>query len=410
MKTTSVQRSLYRLGAAALLAALSACADPPSPTPTPTATATVVPSPTPTATPTFTPLPTSTPTPTPLPSPTPTPEFCVGRSGWWCDGDDLVTCRDGAEASRQRCPGGCLTMPGGQPDTCDVITPTAPVTPPAPLSPTATAEPCPAPDPPPSTEGCPPPLLAGRRIVSFYGSTGPGLGILGRYDITTTLTLLLEQVQVYRDLDPTVETIPAFHIIATVADANPGEDEDYNHRVSSDSLRLWIDAIHNAGGWAFLDVQAGHSDLDTELDLIEPFLMEPYVFLAVDPEFLMVEEGHVPGTDLGQISGPRINQVQARLEAIARATGQRRILIIHQFDNRMITQKECIVDYPCVDLIWDADGFGGPSAKIGDYNQYRGETGFEYGGFKVFYDYDTPVMTPMEVLGLVPPPTLVIYQ
>jgi hypothetical protein len=60
--------------------------------------------------------------------------------------------------------------------------------------------------------------------------------------------------------------------------------------------------------------------------------------------------------------------------------------------------------------VWDADGFGGPGAKIGDYNQYRQEAGFEYGGFKLFYDYDQPVMTPEQVLGLEPPPSVVIYQ
>lgn len=61
-------------------------------------------------------------------------------------------------------------------------------------------------------------------------------------------------------------------------------------------------------------------------------------------------------------------------------------------------------------MVWDADGFGGPGAKIGDYNQYSQEAGFEYGGFKVFYRYDTPVMQPADVLAMRPPPAYVIYQ
>ena len=61
-------------------------------------------------------------------------------------------------------------------------------------------------------------------------------------------------------------------------------------------------------------------------------------------------------------------------------------------------------------LVWDADGFGGPEAKTGDYVQYSHEAGFEYGGFKLFYDLDTPLMSPQQVLGLYPPPAVVIYQ
>jgi len=253
-------------------------------------------------------------------------------------------------------------------------------------------------------------VLAGRRLVAFYGTPlGRGLGILGRYDITTTLSLLQEQAQAYRDLDPSVETIPAFHMVVVIADDYPGEDGDYNHRVDHDIIRRWIDGARAAGAWVILDLQVGRADLEAELDRIEPFLWEPDVHLAVDPEFL-VDETRVPGHQLGQIDGPTVNRIQARLDAIARATGQRKILIIHQFDDRMIVQKGCIVDYPCVDLVWDADGFGGPRAKVGDYVQYSQEAGFEYGGFKLFYEYDVPLMTPEEVLGLQPPPSVVIYQ
>jgi len=78
-------------------------------------------------------------------------------------------------------------------------------------SPLPTPAPCPDPGPLPPAAGCPASLLVGRRVVAFYGTPlGPGLGILGRYDITTTLALLTDQVQAYRDLDPTVETV-AFH-------------------------------------------------------------------------------------------------------------------------------------------------------------------------------------------------------
>ena len=254
------------------------------------------------------------------------------------------------------------------------------------------------------------PLLKDRRLVAFYGTPlGPGLGILGRHGISQTVSLLQQQQQEYQVLDPDVDTVPAFHMVTSVADDYPGADGDYNHRVPHGTIRPWIDAIRLLGGLSILDVQPGRGDLASELDAIDPLLREPDVHLAVDPEFI-VGEGEIPGRDLGRITGPQVNYLQWRMEQVARQTGHRKMLIIHQFDDRMIEDKDAILNYPLVDLVWDADGFGGPGSKIGDYNQYSLETGFEYGGFKIFYRYDEPPMTPEQVLALDPPPRLVIYQ
>jgi hypothetical protein len=253
-------------------------------------------------------------------------------------------------------------------------------------------------------------LLNGRRLIAYYGTPlGPGLGILGRRGVTETLRRLQEQTQVYRDLDPSVDTIPTFHMVTTIADNFPGPDADYNHRVPHETIRRWIDGVEAEGGWSILDLQPGRAYLIDELDVIGPLLLQPKVHLAVDPEFIVAED-QVPGEDLGQITGAQINWVQARLDRIAREIGQRKMLIIHQFDDRMVEQKEMVLDYPMVDLVWDADGFGSPGSKVGDYDQYKTETGFEYGGFKLFYVYDEPLMTPEDVLSLDPPPRLVIYQ
>ncbi|MCP4535841.1 MAG: hypothetical protein GY832_01735 [Chloroflexi bacterium] len=258
---------------------------------------------------------------------------------------------------------------------------------------------------------CPASILSGRRLIAYYGSPmGPGLGILGRNNITNTLDLMYEQITPYEALDPDVEYIPVFHMVTTVADAHPGGDGDYNHRVAHENILRWVEAIRAVSGWAIVDVQPAHAELSTELDWIDPVLRETDVHLAVDPEFVMASDVQIPGTHLGRITGPQINWLQARLEQIVRATGQRKMLIIHQFDDRMVGQKEQILDYPLVDLVWDADGFGSASPKIGDYIQYGRETGFEFGGFKIFYRYDYQVMTPEQVLALDPQPALVIYQ
>jgi hypothetical protein len=261
---------------------------------------------------------------------------------------------------------------------------------------------------------CPGPLLEARQVVAFYGTPlGPGLGILGRHGLSETLNLLEDQVQAYREIEsalgPDAEVRPGFHMVTTIADDYAGPDGDFNHRVPHAVIRPWIEAVRAQGGVSILDVQPGLADLALEFDLIEPLLREPDVHLAVDPEFIILP-GEVPGQDLGRITGPQVNYVQSRMDEVARETGQRKVVVIHQFDDRMIEQKEQILDYPLVDLVWDADGFGGPGSKIADYNQYKRETGFEYGGFKIFYRYDEPVMTVDQVLGLEPVPRLVIYQ
>jgi len=298
-----------------------------------------------------------------------------------------------------------------QPVPTDTSAP-EPTLPPSPM-PTSDAPPGDEPTPAPDCAANPAPphsTIAGRRLVAFYGvPIGRGLGILGAHDVQTTLALLREQAEAYSQLDPCVEVIPIFHTVVTIADAHPGEDGDYNHRLSPETLRSWLDTAAAEGVWVVLDIQAARSPLATELSVVEFYLYEPNVHLAIDPEFI-VGEGEIPGTNLGRIDGETINAVQAWLNSIAENTGERKILVIHQFDDRMVVNKDAIQDYPLVDLVWDADGYGGPGAKTGDYNQYRGEPGFEYGGFKLFYDLDTPLMTPGQVMALDPPPAVIIYQ
>ncbi len=257
---------------------------------------------------------------------------------------------------------------------------------------------------------CPSPLMDGHRLIAYYGTPlGPGLGILGQHGITETLRLLKEQTQIYQNLDQTVDMIPTFHMVTTIADGFAGPDEDYNHRVPHETIQRWIDGMKAESGWSILDIQVGRASLVDELGAIEPLLLEPGVHLAVDPEFI-VGKDQVPGEDLGQITGHQINWIQAKMDRVARAVGQRKMVVIHQFNDRMIKNKGAILDYPLVDLVWDADGFGSPDSKIKDYNQYKREPGFEYGGFKVFYEFDEPLMTPEEILSLDPSPQLVIYQ
>ena len=251
----------------------------------------------------------------------------------------------------------------------------------------------------------------GHLMVGLYGTPGGrGLGILGRADVNRTISATLFRAAAYQAALPDVRVIPAFHMVTTIADDYPGEDGTYSHRVSTSTLQLWIDTAQANGVWSVLDLQPGHGAIADELAYVEPYLREPTVHLALDPEFVMSDTTHIPGTDLGHITGAQLNEVQAWLNEIAAQTGERKLFIVHQFNDRMMSGKDALIDYPYVDLIWDADGFGPPSPKIDDYRQYAAEPGFEHGAIKIFYQYDLPLMTPAQVLGLEPRPVFVIYQ
>ncbi len=256
-----------------------------------------------------------------------------------------------------------------------------------------------------------PPLLEGRLIVTLYGTPlGHGLGILGTASATETVRMAEEQAAAYRELLTNTEVIPGFHMVIVIADAYPGEDGNYNHRVPPTLVQQWIDVARANGLWVVVDIQTGHSPITRELAYAEPFLLQHNVHLAVDPEFMMSETVRIPGERIGFMDGKTLNLIQRWLADVAKRSGERKMLIIHQFDDRMFAGKAVIADEPLVELVWNADGFGPPKGKIGDYLQYAAEPGFEYGGFKLFYDYDVPLMTPEMVLRLRPRPVYVTYQ
>ena len=252
--------------------------------------------------------------------------------------------------------------------------------------------------------------LGDKRIIAFYGNPlGRGLGVLGNSAPEKMLAQLRAQTAEYQKVLTGTEVLPAFHMVVTVADKYPGDDQDYNHRVDSAVIQKWVDWARQEKVWVILDLQPGRGDVMTEIDQVEKYLREPHVQLAIDPEF-MVGPKDIPGDTLGAIDGETINQIQARLDRIAVSIGQTKVLMFHQFDNRMLKNKDHILNYENVEMVWDADGFGSPGAKTQDYDQYRQEAGFDRGGLKLFYIEDSPLMTPEQVMKLVPMPSIVIYQ
>ncbi len=318
-------------------------------------------------------------------------------------------------------PASVTPRPTITPSPTSTATPTETSTPTATATPTATETPIATdtPKPPPRiplpelnlVPGSPQPYLSRFTLLSFYGTPqGPSLGVLGkqaRYYTNFALRNMRQEFRPYVAADKFI--IPTYHIISTVADAWPGQDGNYNHWLDWGIIQDWIAAADEQGFAVTLDIQPGRADLMDEFERLWGLLYNPHVHLAIDPEFLMYPD-EVPGQQLGQISAEQINAIQARMNNIGYEIGLNRVLIIHQFEDEMILNKEQIQNFPFVELVIDADGFGSEGTKIRDYFQYAAEPGFEYGGFKVFYDWDTPLMTPDKIMDLTPPPAVIIYQ
>lgn len=275
---------------------------------------------------------------------------------------------------------------------------------------TATLTPSPSGTPIASpTPATPQPYLERFRLVAYYGSpTGPGLGILGQPPREEMLASLRETAAVYQALVPDRQVLPTYHMIVTVANRSPPY---YFSRIDLELIEEWVASARATNTAVILDIQPGRGNVMSEFERVRHLLHEPHVHLAIDPEFTMAAD-EVPAQDLGQLHARQVNELQAVLNEIGREVGINRVLILHQFANIMLPDKELIEPYPFVELVIDGDGVGSPAAKIRNYNQYAQEPAFEYGGFKLFpRDGDYPLMTPEEVMTvLLPPPVVIIYQ
>lgn len=260
------------------------------------------------------------------------------------------------------------------------------------------------------------PLTAGgifpnNRVLAFYGFPGnPDMGILGEYDMPRLLELLREQAKAYEEADPDHPVILAFEVIASVAQKEPQLDGSYLLDTPSEVLNEYAAFTRDNGLLLLLDVQIGYRTVANEILGLKPWLSQSHVHLALDPEFAMAD-GEIPSEHIGQIDAADITSAQQWLVDLAAEVGvSPKMLVVHQFQQSMITNKELVKPMAGVQLVIDADGWGVPDNKRATYDFVNRVTHIEYDGIKLFYKQDVPVMEPAEVIGLDPEPLLVIYQ
>jgi hypothetical protein len=170
-----------------------------------------------------------------------------------------------------------------------------------------------------------------------------------------------------------------------------------------------LDEARANGFRLVLDIQPGRSTVSAEVDALEPFLSEPEVDLAVDPEFAMAD-CEVPGRHFGSLRAADVNTALDRLERIIQ---QRRlppkVLIVHQFRLDMLPDKPKIRRSTTVDLVLNMDGFGSQSLKRSSYQAVMRQP-LQYAGIKLFFRQDSGLFTPAQVMALTPTPSVIVYQ
>ncbi len=260
-------------------------------------------------------------------------------------------------------------------------------------------------------------LLPNNRILSYYGHpNSSAMGILGEYSKEEVHRLLAEQAAEYEAADPAHPVILAFELIATVAQPHPGEDGTYVAYTGDEIIQEYVDYVTANNMILILDLQIGHDTIPNQINLIRHWLELPNVHVALDPEFSMkaneiVPRDRIPGEFIGESNGLDIQEgMELVAQIVAEAGIPPKMLIVHQFEEDMVYNKDQITPVPGVQFVLDMDGFGAADAKVGNYGHFVRDQLIEFGGIKLFYKQDDPLLTPAEIVALDPPALVVIYQ
>ncbi len=257
-------------------------------------------------------------------------------------------------------------------------------------------------------------MFPDRRIVAYYGNPLTfRLGLLGETDAARAVERVAERARLY-EADGLPPVQPGFEIIATVASVSAGDDGDYSNETDVEVLRPWIEAAVENDVSVILDLQPGRTDFVTQAKIYEEYLRLPNVGLALDPEWrLGPDQRHL--RQIGRVTAEEVNAVVDYLvELVHEETLPQKILILHQFQTRMLPDRELIETPPELAVVVHVDGQGSLGSKYGtwaamlDFPSPSDQT--LWWGWKNFIDEDFPTATPGQVNAVVPLPVIVTYQ
>jgi len=255
-------------------------------------------------------------------------------------------------------------------------------------------------------------LFPMHRLVAMYGHPGtPALGVLGDQDLSASIARARRLARPYRRLS-SVPVIPAFEIIATVAEAHPGPDGSYSYESPLSLLRPWVNKATAAGMYVVLDLQAGRASLLGQAKRYEPLLRRPNVGLALDPEWKLGSRQR-PLRQIGSVSAGEINGVSRWLAALtARDHLPQKLLVLHQFRLSMITNEQRLdTKHGDLAIVIHMDGQGTSYDKQQTWQAVTATAPPDVSfGWKNFYTKDHPILSPRQTMARTPEPVMISYQ
>jgi hypothetical protein len=202
---------------------------------------------------------------------------------------------------------------------------------------------------------------------------------------------------------------PVFELIVTLAHRGPGPSGTYNSDIPRAEVRRYIDAAHRDGVLLLLDLQPGTEGFLSVARRWTWALEDPYVGLALDPEWRM-SRGGVPGERIGSVDAAEINRVSHWLDALTAAYRlPEKLFVLHQFRTDMIRGIGAVAPRAHLAEVQHVDGFGPPGEKMATFRAVIRPQRFVL-GFKLFYTADRPRMRPAQVLAIRPRVRFVSYQ
>jgi len=251
-------------------------------------------------------------------------------------------------------------------------------------------------------------ILPEFRVVAYYGAPqARELGALGIGQPDAMARRLAREARHYRaEKRP---ELPAMELIAVIANADAGEDGMYRARQEDTVIRRYLRAARRHKALLLLDIQPGRSDFFTETTRLEKFLKEPDVGLALDPEW-RVSGSEVPGQVIGHVSSREVNATSAWLaQLVAEHDLPEKLFVIHQFTDDMVDDTTVKLREG-LEMVLNVDGFGGREIKAAKYRRFARDAPDFHHGFKLFYEEDTDLMSPKQVMRLRPKPELIVYE
>jgi hypothetical protein len=251
-----------------------------------------------------------------------------------------------------------------------------------------------------------------HRLVALYGHPGaPSLGALGEQDLAASIARVRRAAAPYRALSK-VPVVPAFELIATVAQAHAGPDGSYSYESPLSLLRPWVQAATRAHMFVVLDLQPGRANFLAQAMKYRSLLRRPNVGLALDPEWKLTPT-ELPLQQIGGVNISEVNQVLAWLSRLtARYHLPQKLVVLHQFRLSMLLDEQKLdTRHDNLAIVIHMDGQGSPGAKEATWDAvlHAAPRGVCF-GWKDFYVKDHPMLDPQQTMDHSPQPVMISYQ